>query len=267
VEALESMAQHRPVDLLQDASAYLDHEVRSNPDDVLVERCVMQLAQRYPIRDNWFTTAGIGQYVCCVQQLCMPQSADAAHAPVRLDDSLTEACLMQTMPSQTRDVGTSAAYLSRFRRGNAEGMGVVQRDLERQAPGIVAHDVDRPRSEVLTWNETVEVDERRVSLHRAPKTAILVMVWIVAPVTVDQMLVRADRVIVWTMGSGRDAQRHVSHHGRLEDALGTNEWDATTFVGKPCCEQPPRQDLTMDRDGLFEKGERGEADRAVWICH
>lgn len=52
LELLEAMTEHRAVDLLQDVLAHFDNQVRTDADNMTVERGVVQLAQRQPIRDE-----------------------------------------------------------------------------------------------------------------------------------------------------------------------------------------------------------------------
>jgi hypothetical protein len=42
METLESMNQHRPIDLIENVLTNLNHIVRPNANHVTVERCMMQ---------------------------------------------------------------------------------------------------------------------------------------------------------------------------------------------------------------------------------
>ncbi len=55
IERLQTMTEHRPVDLLQDVTANLNSHVGVHPKDVGVERSVMNLAERKTIRNNGVT--------------------------------------------------------------------------------------------------------------------------------------------------------------------------------------------------------------------
>ncbi len=51
-EALEAVNQHRAVLLLEDRSAHLDHQVGSDPEEVLIEGRVVELAEGEIVGDG-----------------------------------------------------------------------------------------------------------------------------------------------------------------------------------------------------------------------
>jgi hypothetical protein len=93
--------EHRPVDLLQHVLAYPNAEGgRFDAQHADVERNVVDLAQRQPVRDDGLSTLRVREDVRSVQQLPMPEPTDAAADPVRLHHTLAEAALMQPLPCQ-----------------------------------------------------------------------------------------------------------------------------------------------------------------------
>ena len=77
--------------------------------NVCVERAMMERAQGNAVRhDRLSPRMAIGQDVCSVQQLLVPQPAHRAVVPVGLDYPQTERLLMQAVLDLSRDVATSA---------------------------------------------------------------------------------------------------------------------------------------------------------------
>jgi hypothetical protein len=54
LEALEAVLQHWPVHLFKNIQSNLNGQVWTDPEDVLIERRVMQLAERQAIGYDWF---------------------------------------------------------------------------------------------------------------------------------------------------------------------------------------------------------------------
>lgn len=52
LEPLQAMFQHRPVHFLEDIQPDFDRQVRSDPEHVLVEGCVMEFAERQAVLDD-----------------------------------------------------------------------------------------------------------------------------------------------------------------------------------------------------------------------
>ena len=64
MESLDPVHQHRTILLVEDVTAHFDCQVRSNRDQVAVERLVMQITERQTIGDDRFTTRmGVGKDV------------------------------------------------------------------------------------------------------------------------------------------------------------------------------------------------------------
>ena len=57
VERLNAVLQHRAVAFPANILAQLDHEVRTNADEVPVEGCVMEFAERQPVWHHRLTDA------------------------------------------------------------------------------------------------------------------------------------------------------------------------------------------------------------------
>ena len=76
VESLQAVTEHGAVDFAKDVLANLNDEVGSDPDEVGIERCVMQLAQRDPVRDHRVATRlAVGDDVRSVEQFLVAELA------------------------------------------------------------------------------------------------------------------------------------------------------------------------------------------------
>ena len=100
VKALESVDQHRSVDLVENCDADLDDEIRSDSHNVLVECCVMELAEREAIANSGIALP-VRNDMSSIEQLLMPQTADSAGLAVSANDALSKACLVQSNELQT----------------------------------------------------------------------------------------------------------------------------------------------------------------------
>src|SRR5204862_2479746 len=91
VESLQSVLQHRTVDLFQYIKPHLDTVIGIHSDDVAIERSVMKLAERETIRYlRLALRVAIRDDVCGFKQLLMPQPANRAVLLVGSKDALTE---------------------------------------------------------------------------------------------------------------------------------------------------------------------------------
>ncbi len=61
---------------------------------------------------------------------------------------------------------------------------------------VVGHHKHRPRSEILSGDHTVEVDERKMALHRKAQPSIVDVIGVGTSVTVSKQPVRPERVVV-----------------------------------------------------------------------
>jgi hypothetical protein len=103
------MQQHRPICLQQDVFTHLDLAVGGDPEDVGIERRVMELAQCDAIRNRWNASwVAIGQNVRCLEQLLVTQPTDGAVHAVRGNYSLTERALVQAFLDRRGDVPSCA---------------------------------------------------------------------------------------------------------------------------------------------------------------
>jgi len=55
MKTLKAVLQHWPVGLAQDVDAHLDHQIRSNAEDVPVKGRMVQLTQRNSVRHDGLT--------------------------------------------------------------------------------------------------------------------------------------------------------------------------------------------------------------------
>lgn len=53
LQILQAMAEHWSVNLSKNVFTDLHHQVWPDPDDVAVERCMVELAHSEPVADDW----------------------------------------------------------------------------------------------------------------------------------------------------------------------------------------------------------------------
>src|SRR6056297_1095814 len=62
----------------------------------------------------------------------------------------------------------------------------IRRDGELKTPRVVADYIYRPDRQISAWDCRKEVNERDSIVHRIPEAPVLVEIWVVAPVAVEQ---------------------------------------------------------------------------------
>lgn len=113
-QPLQTVDQHRPVDLVEDIAPHLHHVVGAHAQDVAVEGGVVQLAERQSVRDDRLPErVRVGQDVRGVQEFAVTQTAHGARLPVGGQDTLPEADLVQALLNQPGDVTAPRIVLQR----------------------------------------------------------------------------------------------------------------------------------------------------------
>src|SRR2546425_12310490 len=103
LESLQAVLQDRPVRLVENVLAQLHRQVRPHAQDVPVERRVVQLAQRQPVRhDRLAPRMPVRQDVRRVEQLLVPQPADGALLAVGPQHPLPELLLVHALLAEAR---------------------------------------------------------------------------------------------------------------------------------------------------------------------
>jgi hypothetical protein len=87
---------------------------------------------------------------------------------------------------------------------SAQVLSVVNSNFEHKILRFISNDVYRPSDKVLSRKNPVYIDQRESTLHRAPKSAVVGMVYVGSAVTVAQQSIRAERIIVGSEWSCRD---------------------------------------------------------------
>ena len=105
MHSLESVKEHRTVLLEEDVPPNLDEVVGPDPDEVLVIRSVVQLAERQPVGHYRIPSRiGIGDYVCRIEEWFMPQTAEGTLRPVGAQHTFPEGLLVEPPSECRRDV-------------------------------------------------------------------------------------------------------------------------------------------------------------------
>ena len=89
------MTQHRSVVLLENFAPNLNETVRANTDEVLVERCMMEFAQRKSIWNPRLTAVLVSNDVSSIEEFAMLESTDCALSPIGAKDPLAKRALVK----------------------------------------------------------------------------------------------------------------------------------------------------------------------------
>ena len=117
LESLQAVLQHRPVRLAENIRTQLHRQVRPHAQDVPIERRVVQLAQRQPVRHHRLAPRmPVRQDVCRVEQLLVSQPADGALLAVGPQHPLPELLLVHALLAEPRHIRTPDG-VSRLRDG------------------------------------------------------------------------------------------------------------------------------------------------------
>ena len=127
---LQSMPQHRSIDLGQQITTDRNLEVGTHPEQVLIERRVMNLAQRESVgHDRQPQLVPVADYVACIQERNVSKATHRTPACVSLEDPGAEQRLVETL---ARDGAEYRRVSSSSRLGRSIGSGAVNRRERRR---------------------------------------------------------------------------------------------------------------------------------------
>ena len=234
-----------------------------------VEGRVVQLAERQPVPDGRFASGfGVGHDVRGVEEFGVPEAAEGALSPVRVEDPLAETSLMEAMPYGSGDVlAPTAAAVVVDEPGFlplVDGVfPVVHLDRERERARIVTDDEYRPDGQVPAPHEAEEIDERQMTLHGEPEPPVVPMSPILAAVPVVEA-VWCEYIVIGTGRHGRNRQRRVGQYLRLENPLRTDEGNTEAVQRESLSQERARQDVVSSgRDLRIKPVEGGQTNPAI----
>jgi hypothetical protein len=107
LKSLKSVKEHRPVSLAKDIHSDLHDEIWPYPQNVRVERSVMQLAKRETVRnDGLAPRVCVGQDMGRVEQFPVSQTTHRTPFSVGVDDPLPEGHLMDPLSDKASRVSS-----------------------------------------------------------------------------------------------------------------------------------------------------------------
>ena len=101
------MTQHRSVVLLEYVASYFDQAVGTNANEVLVERCVMEFAERKPIWNPRLSTLPVADDVCGIEKFAVLEATDCALCPIGAKNPLAKRALVKANLQFTSGVSAS----------------------------------------------------------------------------------------------------------------------------------------------------------------
>jgi hypothetical protein len=153
------MNEGGPIVLPQKIFPNLNDEIWTQPDEVPVERGMVQSTQSEPIWHHWFSArVRIWNDMSRIEQFLVAQAAERTLPVVCLKDALSKRSLMQAHPHRGSHVCSArgAGVFSGIRLyGQAKVFGIVHRDRERQVPRVIFDNESRPSDEVLPRDNAV----------------------------------------------------------------------------------------------------------------
>lgn len=216
MEALQPMNQHRPIGVIQHVSSYLHNAVRPDPNQMCVERRVVELAERQTVRDNgspeWIR---VRHDVRGFKQFIAPKATDGAVMLIGMHHTLAELGLVEALPEQASDVPSSNVRLVHLsiHRSKLSESTLIHTHSEGEAPGIITDDIDGPLRSVQAGHDTVKVDQWHMVLHCLSETDVLMMLRVTTSISITQETIGTERVVVGASLAvdhdlGRNAQRN-----------------------------------------------------------
>jgi hypothetical protein len=200
MEPLEAVNQHGAIFLVEDVLAHLDNQIGSDPDEVLVEGSVVELAEGQAVRDHRGSErVHIRHDVRCIEKLLMLEPTERASLAIRAQHPQPKGTLVEPLPSGDRDV-LPAGFLPTLGdclHAVAQVVGIIHRHLKPKRSWFVADYIHRPGCEVFSLDHPVEIDERPPLLHGPSQPHVLVVLRVCAPVPVqEQRAVGRESVVV-----------------------------------------------------------------------
>ena len=128
---------------------------------------------------------------------------------------------------------------------------------------IVSDDEYWPSSDILAWDNSVEVDKRKLALHSEAQSTIIWMVSVRPTIAITEETIDAEGVIVRTLGSSCNRKRNLAEHLRLEYALRSHQRDSGAIEGQALRKKCSRQDISVNGYLLTKPLERGCPDSRV----
>jgi len=97
----------------------------------------------------------------------------------------------------------------------------------------------------------MQVHERNLTLHSPSKTNVVSVSSIRPAIAITKEAICTHLVLVRPLsslddGDGRNAERYLRYHGRLEDALRPHERDSLSLPHESLTEEAERKDLTTE---------------------
>lgn len=205
VEGLDGVDQRRSVGFGEDVVANLKHVIRSETEEVAIERCMMERAQGDSVLDEGFSgRVGVGDDVGRVEKLLVTEPTERTLALVRLKYPFAKPSLVESKADHrggvesTRGVGVFMEQIDRVGRLQAAMGCIVDGHGEREPARIVGHDEHRPCSEVAPGDNSVEIDKREATFHRKAKTSVIGMLRVGAAVPIPKQPIGTEGVVVRT---------------------------------------------------------------------
>nr|WP_084956277.1 DEAD/DEAH box helicase family protein [Thermoactinospora rubra] len=268
VHLLQAVLEHRPVDLFEDIGPYLDHQVGTNPEDVLVIGGMVDLAQRQPVGHRGDAAfLPVRDDVGGIKQRQMPEVAHRAARLVRLDHPLPEDRLVEPPPGHAD--GVAALDLAHRPIHPDVPLRLLQRHGYLQSVELHGDDPHREERQIQALLHAEEPDEGQSKLIGAAEPEICVEVRVVALEFVAQQAIRSHFVLIGrtlAVGSvgGQDGEGGAQFL-RLADAqLAIDETECPAF--KLEVEQLVACDYRIVRStSPLQPGHRCNPDSAVQV--
>jgi len=103
--------------------------------------------------------------------------------------------------------------------GESDVRRIVDSNGECELGWIISDNEYGPSSDILPWDNSVEVDEGQPTFHSEAQPTIVRMVSVRSAIAITEEAIGAEGVIVRPFGSSCNRKRNLAENLRLEDAL------------------------------------------------
>jgi hypothetical protein len=252
METLNPVHKGWTILFFENISSNLDLKVWPHGDEVRVECCMMQRAQRESIPDMRLTLGfRIGDDVRGIKQLLVSKTTKCALAPVCIKHTLTKCALMQSNFDGGRNVRPASEPLV-FGQNARPSIRiqptvrcVIDCNRKDERGWIIANNECGPGRKILSCYKPMEINKRQALRHCKPQRAIVDVIRIRASIAITQQVIRAKRIVIRPAGCRRNGKRSLGKNSGLEDTLWAHQWNSNSIELKPCRQEVPVQHIPV----------------------
>jgi hypothetical protein len=199
MESLDRVPEGGSVDFDQNVAPDFDSVVRPNTDNVVVERGVMDLAHRDPVRDERVTAFGVAQDMSRVEKFSVAQRADRASVFVRVEDPRPEEWLMEPLTDRAVGIPAPGVQIDDVGAEPSVDLLPIQGDHELVHVWLLVDQPDGIDGEVDPGRNALKPDQGALLSIGSTEGDVVAMIGIFPPPFVAEVSVGAGNVVIRTL--------------------------------------------------------------------